>query len=153
MQKRSFMPGAHELDPYPANRFLELLEVNLQNKRAYEYLMLYFLLDGDLENFLEFYKNVKLYFNEPQPIYEEAILMYDFLNNTEISQDYEISETTLNRYEKYMHYYNQYRNDERMARNVLYHEMGNTCMFYLQFVESRIILPEIMDPEHEEPGI
>ncbi|MGC9341269.1 MAG: DUF6057 family protein, partial [Bacteroidales bacterium] len=153
MQKRSYMPAAHELDPYPVNRFRELLEVNPANKRAYEYLMLYFLLDGDLDNFLEYYEIKDQYFDEPQPIYEEAILMYDFLNDESISQNYTISPATQARYKKYMEYYNQYRNDERMARNVLYHEMGTTCMFYLQFVEPRIILPEIIDPEHEEPGI
>lgn len=153
MSGRRSMPGSHELDPYIISRFMELLEKNPENTRAYEYLMLYFILDGDLENFLEYYKLAGKYFDRPVGIYEEAILMYGFLNHIDVKEEYDISAESLARFDAYLEILEKHKNDVRMARNELYWKMGNTCLYYLQFVEPRVILPEITDPDHEEPQI
>ncbi len=153
IEKRKSMPGAHELDPYIVNRFAELLTVNKENIRAYEYLMLYYLLDGDLENFLLQYQNRAAYFSEPQTIYEEAVLMYGLLNNKDVLDEYDISHPVIQRFNAYRNLQETYKGNKKIARNALYWEMGDTYMYYLQYVEPRIILPEINDPDHEEPQL
>jgi hypothetical protein len=152
-EKRDFMPGSHELDPLIVNRFAELISVNTKNKRAYEYFMLYCLLDGNFDAFLSAYQDAGEYFDEPQTIYDEAILMFGFLNNTEVLNENNISEATVKRFTNYQDILNQHARDRKMARNVLYWKMGTTCMYYLQFVEPYIIVPVINDTEHDEPQI
>lgn len=153
MEKRSFIPAGKELSPLIEERFHELLEANENNRRAYEYLMLFYLLDSQPEHFLEMYEEADRFFTLPVAIFEEAILMYGELHDIPVEEAYEISPATRTRFEQFNKTLRQYEGKGRMARNVLYWEMGKTYMYYLQFVFPRIIKPEIIYPEYEESPI
>lgn len=153
MEKRSFIPAGRELSPFIEVRFRELLEANDHNKRAYEYLMLYYLLDSQLERFMELYEDAGQYFDKPVDIYEEAILMYGETKEIPVEEQYDISPATMDRYNDFNRILNQYEEDEKLARNVLYWEMGETYMYYLRFLYPRIVKPFIIKPEDEEPPI
>jgi len=153
MEKRSFIPAGKELSPLIEERLRELLEANEKNRRAYEYLMLYYLLDSQPERFLEMYDGGDRFFTAPVQIFEEAILMYGDRKGVSVEGAYEISPTTVNRFEQFKATLRQYEGQRNMARNVLYWEMGDTYMYYLQFVFPRIIKPEIVYPEYEEAPI
>ncbi len=153
MEKRHCIPAGKELSPLIEERLCELLEANEKNRRAYEYLMLYYLLDSQPERFLELYKDADRYFAAPVEIFEEAILMYGDRKGVEEEETYEIRPTTRNRFEQFKATLRKYEGQRNMARNVLYWEMGDTYMYYLQFVFPRIIKPEIVYPEYEEAPI
>jgi hypothetical protein len=152
MEKRSFIPAEMELSPHIDQRFRDLLEANRGNKLAYEYLMLYFLLDGQLDPFMELYTEVGSYFDEPVGIYEEAILMYGLMNRSDLLSRYQISQATLDRFSDFGRTQKKYEGDRTMARNVLYREMGQSYMYYLVYLYPRIVKPEMTkDVDDEAP--
>lgn len=153
MEKRSFIPAGKELSPLIDERFRELLEANENNRRAYEYLMLYYLLDSRLERFLEMYDRADRFFTAPVDIFEEAVLMYGELHDIPVEEKYAISHATRARFEQFNQTLRQYEGKGRMARNVLYWEMGRTYMYYLHFVFPRVMKPEIIYPAYEESPI
>ncbi|HDS06586.1 MAG TPA: hypothetical protein ENO05_03070 [Bacteroides sp.] len=153
MEKRRSIPAGKELSPLIEERLRELLEANEKNRRAHEYLMLYYLLDSQMERFLELYDGADRFFAMPVEIFEEAILMYGDRNGVDVEEKYEIRPTTKNRFEHFKATLQKYEGQRNMARNVLYWEMGQTYMYYLQFVFPRIIKPEIVYPEYEEAPI
>jgi hypothetical protein len=152
-EKRNCIPGEKELSPFINERFVELLEANPANRLAYEYLMLYFLLDDQLENFMKFYPSAGMYFTSPVEAYEEAVLLYGQQNGIPVEDEYDISPETLERFARFNQTLNRYERDPTMARNVLYWDMGKTYLYYMNFLYPRIIKPEIIRPEYEESPI
>ncbi|MFO7670313.1 MAG: DUF6057 family protein [Bacteroidales bacterium] len=150
MEKRSFIPAEMELSPHIDQRFRDLLEANRGNKLAYEYLMLYYLLDGQLDPFMELYTEVGSYFDEPVGIYEEAILMYGLMNRSDLLSRYQISQATLDRFGDFGRTRKKYEGDRTMARNVLYSEMGQSYMYYLGYLYPRIVKPEMTKDDDDE---
>ncbi|MBL7111945.1 MAG: hypothetical protein ISS19_08395 [Bacteroidales bacterium] len=153
VEKRSFIPAEKELSPFIYQRFQELLEANNENKLAYEYLMLYYLLDSQLDRFMELYKDAGNYFNKPVDIYEEAILMYGEMYKIPVKSEYNISPAAIARFNDFNHILKQYEGNEKSARNFLYGEMGKSYMYYLRFVYPRIVKPEIINKNDEETSM
>lgn len=152
-EKRSFMNPEGELSPLIEIRFQQLLEANPKNKTAYEFLMLYYLLDEQIENFLNLYGDVDNHFDQPVAVYEEAILMYCAVNNIQFEQQFKISDESLKRFQDFTEKLKQFGNKEKLARNSLYREFGKTYMYWLQFVYPRIVKPEIIQDKYELPPI
>lgn len=153
MEKRSFIPAESELNPTIDGRLRELLNANSNNKMAYEYLMLFYMLDGQLVNFTELYKNAGQYFEKVPAIYEEALLMYSANTEQPLPADIRISIETKNRYNSFMQQLEQYKGKTRLARNTLYAEYGKTYMYFLKFVYPNIMKPEIVNNEDDYPAI
>jgi tetratricopeptide (TPR) repeat protein len=153
VEKRGLIPAEKELSPFIDERFRELLEASDANRLAYEYLMLYYLLDAQLDSFMELYKEAGKYFDHPVELYEEAILVYGETNDIPVTSLYSITPATLARFDEFNRILGQYSGNRRMARNVLYWEMGKSYMYYFHFLFPRIIKPEIIREEDEEPAI
>lgn len=153
MEKRSFIPAGSELNPTIEGRLKELLETNRNNKKAYEFLMLHYLLGAQAEKFAELYINCGSYFEKTPAIYEEALLMFTARNNLQLPADIEISPETQNRYNRFIQKLEQYKGKTRLARNALYAEYGKTYLYFLQFVYPNIQEPEIIIDEDDYPAI
>ena len=153
MEKRSFIPAEKELSPFIDERFKDLLEANRENKLAYECLMLYYMLDGQIDPFAELYSEVGNYFSEVPGVYEEAILTYDLVMLTDSSSRHQVSQATMDRFGEFGRLATQYEGDQNMARNVLYWEMGQTYLYYLGYLFPRIVKPEMQKEEYDEAPI
>jgi len=153
MEKRFCIPEEKELSPYIDQRFRDLLEVNSENKKAYECLMLYYLLEGELEPFMKLYADADKFSMEQVEVYEEAILMYGMSKQEDTTYQYQVSGATRERFEKFSKLVNQYEGQRTMARKVLYHEMGESYMYYLGYLFPRIVKPEYIEEEYDEAPI
>jgi hypothetical protein len=153
MQKRNFIPGERELNRTIEGRFLELIEANNNNKKAYEYLMLFYLIDNQMENFSELYKSAGLYFDKMPGVYEEALLMFAGRSGKPLMPGIKISNETQSRYNSFMQQLENYKGKTRQARNNLYAEFGKTYLYFLQFVYPNILEPEIISDEEDYPAI
>jgi len=153
MEKRSFIPAQGELSPYIDQRFRDLLEANPNNRLAYECLLLYHLLDGQLEPFLDLYQENGNYFSESVDVYEEAILMYGMMNPFDTIHTFQVSQATENRFAEFGSLVEQYEGQGNMARNVLYHKMGQSYFYYLGFLYPRIVKTEYVKEEYDEAPI
>lgn len=153
MEKRSLIPAESELNHTIEGRFKELLEANSNNKKAYEFLMLYYLTNADFENFMELYKNAGKFFEKIPAVYEEAILMNSERTGLTLPPEIKISAVTQNRYNNFTQQLDQYKGKTRLARRVLYPEFGKTYMYFLKFVYPNIIETEIISDEGDYPSI
>ncbi len=153
MKKRSFVPEEKELSPFIQQRLQELLEANHENKRAYEYLMIYYLLDSQLDEFMELYKDAGNYFDKPVAIFEEAVLLCGEKNHIPVKSQYNITPETTARYNDFNRILQQHEGNKKLARNFLYWEMGDSYLYYNHFLYPRIVKPEIVTEENGEPTI
>jgi len=153
MEKRSFIPAERELNTSIEGRFRELLEANGSNKKAYEFLMLYYLLGNQPEKFTVLFNDCGKYFEKIPAVYEEALLVQAARTGQPLPADFKVSAETEKRYNSFIQKLEQYRGKTRMARNALYAEYGKTYLYFLQFVYPNIIEPEIIDNEDGYPSI
>ena len=153
MEKRSFISAARELNPGIDGRFKELLEANSNNKKAYELLMLFYLVDAKLENLVELYKDAGKYFEKTPAVYEEALLMYPERTGQNLPSEIKISAETQKRYNSFVQQLELYKGKTRLARNSLYPEFGKTYMYFLKFAYPNIIETEIISDEDDYPAI
>jgi len=153
MEKRSFIPAEQELNPTIDGRLRELLKANANNKKAYEYLMLFYMLDGQFENFIELYKSAGQYFEKMPAIYEEALLTYYANTEQALPEDIKISTESQNRFNSFMQQLEQYKGKTRLARNTLYAKYGKTYLYFVKFVYPNIMAPEIVNNEDDYPAI
>lgn len=153
MEKRNFTPAEQELNPTIDGRFREMLAANSSNKKAFEYLALFYLLKADQENFLALAKNTGNYFENTPTIYEEAILMFTAVTGQPMPANLKISAESQNRYNSFVQKLEQYKGQTRLARNALYSEYGKTYLYFLQFVYPNIQEPEIVNDDDEYPAI
>ena len=153
MEKRSYIPAEKELNPTIDGRYRELLDANNDNKKAFEHLMLFYMLDARLDKFFDLYKNVSRYFDKTPDIYEEALLMYSERTGSDLPPEIVISTETKNRFNGFIKELNQYKGKTRMARNNLYAEYGKTYFYFLKFVYPSIMEPDIITDEDDYPEI
>jgi hypothetical protein len=151
MEKRCSIPEGKELTPYIRQRFEELMEANSGNKRAFEWLMLYHLLEGELEKFFELYVQSGL--NSPLPVYEEAVLLYGEKYGLPVTEEYNISINSLERFNGFKQELMKYNGNNRAALNGMYRKFGNSYLYYLQFLYPRIIKPDYIHEYDESQSI
>ncbi|KAA6327044.1 hypothetical protein EZS27_023928, partial [termite gut metagenome] len=115
-----------------------LLQSNPTHKKAFEYLMAYYLLQQNIEAIK---KCIDLYYKDSfypaMPVlYEEALLVYKNINpaNADFLKKYPVSEATLKRFSEYTRVY---KNAKRSNRDweQLRKRFGNTYWFYVHFTE------------------
>ncbi len=152
-ERRSFIPEEKELSPFVDQRFRELLAANPGNRGAYECLMLFYLLDGQLENFISLYQEAGNFFSAPVEMYEEAVLMYGEKTNTEVITRYNITPAVISRYHEFLSGVARAGGEGKKARDLLFRDFGNSYMYYLKFIYPRIIKPEIIPGSDEEQPI
>jgi hypothetical protein len=153
MEKRSFIPVEKELNTTIDGRFRELLDANDSNKVAYEYIMLYYLANAQLEKFEVLFNDASRYFDKTPDIYEEALLMHSARSGKTLPPNVMISRETQNRYNNFMKELEKYQGKTRLARNVLYAEYGKTYLYFLKFVYPNILEPVIVNDEDDYPEI
>ncbi len=140
MYKKSCIPAGRELTPFIQQRFVELVETNRNNQEAYEWLMLYHLLEGELEQFMDLYNGNEL--SESSAVYEEAILLYGEKKGIPVVEIYKVSNASVEKFMKFKRELHQYNGKQRTAMNEMYREYGNSYLFFLQFIYPRIIKPD-----------
>ena len=153
VEKRSFIPAEGELSPFIEERLKQLLAANPQNKKAYEFLALYYLMESDAEKFVELYKSAGQYFDKIPIVYEEALLIFGEKYELPANKQFQISAETKVRFDVFTKKRDQYRNNIRTARNMLYKEFGSSYFYFREFVYPNVIKPEIIDDDSDYPAI
>jgi hypothetical protein len=125
-------------DPTP--RILTvLLENNKHNKMAFEYLMAYYLLNGQIENSMQLLTRLNDYNYPDIPrIYEEAIVFYKITMSKDfVLQDHDVSVQTLNRFKDFHRILLSYQRDKNAAKRELFQKYGNTYWYYILYSERK----------------
>lgn len=113
------------------------LEFNKNNKMAYELLMAYYLLSGELLDFIKNIDRLKDFHYKKMPRhYEEAIAVYMSVTKREerILQP-KISIKTFRDFQNFQKILKKYNNDKAAARNEIMSKFGNTYWAYLIYTK------------------
>jgi len=120
---------------------IQILKKDPGNKMAFEYLMAYYLLSNELGNFIFYLKEYgPLYFTSLPEIYQQALLIYSAnTKNSEILQEFTISESVHNEMNEFSKILYEYRLDIGKARKDLHRNFGNTYWYYIRYVSPETI--------------
>ena len=116
---------------------LELLENNRQNRMAFEYLMAWYLLGGQLEEFTQNLDRLDDFnYSEIPRLYEEAIL-YSLSRGKSVDlHGRQVSPESRQRFAGFVNIYNRHGRNKQAAFNKLAKDYGNSCFFYYLYRRS-----------------
>jgi len=118
---------------------LGLLDENKHNKMAFEYLMAFYMLTGQLDKFAQNIHRLNDfdYPNIPH-LYEEAILLYNnSIKREPITLDrYQISLQSMERFAKVQKIFDRHMRDKAWVRNELIEKYGDSYLFYFVYRQS-----------------
>ena len=122
----------------PEYTLLMLLEANPKNRMAFEYLMAYSMLQRDLEKVKWCMDNYYGNFDYPAipTHYEEALLLYKivFDESPDFFTRYPVSNTTLERYDRYMQAVKAAQGSKRKFGQ-FEKQFGNTYWYYMNLID------------------
>ena len=113
-----------------------LLKSNKNNKMAFEYMLSYYLLKADLEQFIHyihFMENFD-YYNIPNH-YEEAIVLYMVLSGAQPAgiQISSINPTVFKKFNNYQNIFIENNRNKRLAQKELFKNYGDTYWYYCMY--------------------
>jgi hypothetical protein len=115
----------------------QLLQEHQNNRMAFEYLMSNFLLTKNIKGFADnIYRIKDLGYSEIPVNYEEALLFcMIYFKKDLVPEGYSIRPETIQRKNEYIAQLSRFGNNKEQAANELRKQFGNTCWYYLHFVE------------------
>jgi len=135
-QKREFSPKGKVVGTIE-NKFLDLVNTNPGNKRAWDYLQLYYLLDHNLKTFVDNLPKWGKFYPTKPTIADQAILLY--LYQTDNMKDLSIySRVEVNKLTNYLSTLKVFNNDIPSAKSTLAVSYANTYMFYIMYNSPRV---------------
>lgn len=110
----------------------DLLDKNRQNRMAFEYLMAWYLLTGQLDKFMQNLHRLDDFDYPDIPrLYEEAILIYGYRTRKAVDlHGRHISPQSHQRYKDFIQVYNRYGRNNQAALNDLMRDYGDSYFFY-----------------------
>jgi hypothetical protein len=111
---------------------LDLLGKNRKNRMAFEYLMSWYMLTGQLEKFVQNLDRLDAFgVSQFPPLYEEAMLIYVFSARKAIDlQGRQLSTESRARFDGFNQTLNRYGKDKRAAYNALAKDYSDSYFFY-----------------------
>lgn len=121
-------------DPTPQQLAI-LLDNNKHNQMAFEYLVAFYLLNGQVEESINVLSHLEEYRYPDIPrIYEEAIVFYrNAMDKTFVLKGREVSVQTMKRFKDFSQILLSYQRDKGAAQRELYQKYGNTLWYYLLY--------------------
>jgi hypothetical protein len=111
------------------------------NLMAFEYLMAYYLLTGQLNNFMKDLPRARAFGYEKLPRhFEEAVLLYFGLGgerNPELLKGFKISNLAIQRFQQFQKILSDYKDNKPAAFNELKKQYGDTYWFYALYVQPK----------------
>jgi len=130
---------------HPTYDLVKLLEENEYNKMVFEYLMAYYLLDGDLGNLMKYLSKAKNlgYRKIPRHI-EEALLLINVMFPSEINiNKYGINPHTVERFQNFNTVLYQYLHNGPKAKEVLEKEFHDAYWYYVRYINPKTTKREL----------
>jgi hypothetical protein len=135
-QKREYSPKGKVVGTIES-KFLDLVNANPSNKRALDYLQLYYLLDHNLKTFVDNIPKWEKFYTTKPTLVDQAILLYlyqtDNMKDLSIYNRVEVTKLT-----SYLSTLKVFNNDISSAKSTLAVSYANTYMFYIMYDSPRV---------------
>ena len=119
-----------------------LLEANPKNKMAFDYLMAWYIITKNTNQFISYLDQLPNFGYKQLPtVYQLAILMHTYSTKKDINlQGYEIPQQTIQYAKQFYALMNQYTGNEQLQLKILNEKYGDTYLYY--FVRKFNRMPE-----------
>jgi tetratricopeptide (TPR) repeat protein len=129
----------------PSDELELLLKRNPNNKMAFEYLMTYYLMDGNLQGFLNHFADGRI-FNYPRiPMHMQEALLIIASMSTNVNQNQLntiVEPNTFRRFAAYQQILQNYQSNISKAKQEVQMRFGDTYWFYLMYERSKPLQSE-----------
>lgn len=136
MGKRKSMINSDSIKLGSSNAlFVPLLTANGSNRMAYEYLMAFYLVNGNLEAFVGGFRHIRKFgYSEIPRHYQEAILLYTKTAGKKVDlQGYQLSPENIKSFDAFFRLSKRYINDPQGIVNEVIPNFKNTYYCYYLF--------------------
>ena len=148
MEKRSEMPVNLITPQNITFRYMDLLDKNKKNQRAYEHMQMDLLLSHDFWHFYKYLPLASVYYNELPANFQQALIILR-TKNTRIDGSYRISEGVLQEFRRFWSLYeSSYSNKSKVTR--LLQPYKNTLYYYILFDSPRVTKMSLGDADAGE---
>jgi len=130
LEKRSFMPRNTYTPGTISEKLKLLIKFNGNNRRALEYLAMYYLLSHQVGNFANILPQVVRYYNPLPTLYQEALVLY--VAKTDAGIRYAFKEDVIQSVKNFFENFKKYP-DRRVAQNALQQDYLGTYLYYVAF--------------------
>jgi hypothetical protein len=137
IEKRSFLPVKTVVIDSYEQRMQDLLENNSNNKRAFDHLALYCLLNHRLNSFYKLVPSISKFYRSTPRIFEEGILLYLIGSKKTTNLD-KISALSKNKISEFYRIFLEAGRDKQAAKAMLTNCCANTYFYYV-FYTSPIV--------------
>ncbi len=140
-EKRRFTPKRAWVNVGTLEGLKLLLETNMENRMAYDYLLAYLILDSRLPEFVDYLKYYTHYNIKQLPISWEEALALSILKSRSFPDFYTektISKECMQRITNFNKVIKSYNNDLPSARSALQRDFGETYWFYTLYVSPKV---------------
>ena len=132
-EKRQFMPHNFYTPSLSFQKFILLINVNPNNKRATEYLAMHYLLEHQIGNFIKIYDKLKDIYSDKIPhIYEHAITLYLLKTKNYDFKKYNIGKNSIEQVMDYYKTISQFSKKEA-AYEILTKKYAGSYLYYLTY--------------------
>jgi tetratricopeptide (TPR) repeat protein len=130
--KRALLPHGFVVEA--DNTFHQLLSQNPDNKRAFEHMMVRYLLEHDLETFLNTINIGKKFYTAGTPsLYQEAYMIYLLEHNPSAVSASKLDARNENTLKNYSRIMKKYNNNTEAAKAEMQKYIGDTYLYYLLY--------------------
>jgi tetratricopeptide (TPR) repeat protein len=131
-EKRALTPKNIEVSDNIVGKFEDLLKYNPLNKKANEHMQMFYMLNHQLGNFMQYLEDYSKFYNEYPEIFEQAIALYIVKTDFKLFKKYKISKKTQRIFIEYTKILRSYGNDKNRAKADL-SQYSNTYFYYTMF--------------------
>jgi Family of unknown function (DUF6057) len=140
-EKRRFSPKKELYNVGTIQGLKLLLETNLDNRMAYDYLLSFFILDTQFPEFIEYLKYYSHYNMKKMPrSWEETLAIYIMKTKafpSFVTQE-TISKNCLSQFTEFNKVVRSYKNDLPAAQSILHRDYGETFWYYLLYLNPKV---------------
>jgi len=132
-EKRSQIPYFNPAASDISDRFLQLLEKNSMNKRAYDHLEMSYLLEHQLGLFMKYLPLGKKFYKAMPEVFEQAFVLIMIAKGDNNLTQFKISQSTKELAQGYIKILKQNKKNKKVAKALLAREYANTYLYYAMF--------------------
>lgn len=129
-EKSSFMPLNTNTPGTINQRFKLLLQFNGNNRRALEFLAMYYLLSHQVGDFVNILPQIMQYYEQLPTLYQEALVLFVAKTNANIR--YAFKEDIIQSVRQFFEYFHKY-SDRKEAQNALVQHYLGSYLYYVAF--------------------
>ncbi|HNW52150.1 MAG TPA: DUF6057 family protein [Prolixibacteraceae bacterium] len=148
--KRKLLPPEKELSGSVALRFTDLVNANPSNKRALDHLLVDYLLNHQLGDFVSKLYEARSNYRPLPEVFRQGMLVYCFLNHSEVPRKL-IPDENIDQFNAFSTILMKYNGNDAAAKKELKGKFANTYMYYIKYNSPKVTKAVLQERKENDP--